>query len=312
MENTYRKMKPRKSYSTLLILVIVLSLILGCQNATPEKDTHKSKGASNDKIKLSERMTIESKRKSEKPWSNEILWETIYKNGSDASFSARINENVDEFNFKLIGHFDELKRFIPSHIEIRNLSNGKLIQEIIVGDKFDKEEIGYSGRDLGFADMVQLVDINFDGYIDLRILLYTGATGCNFYASCLYNPTLKKFVFNKNLSKMSALRVDPNSKQIITYDRSGGCQETMRYYKVSDNKFILTKAEWSTLNNADDIPCYKLTGIPLQGLVITDNDIYDFNDHKGRLRKKLKVIKKEALQGSIDGRERNMMGVPIQ
>jgi hypothetical protein len=55
-----------------------------------------------------------------------------------------------------------------------------------------------------------------------------------------------------------------------------------------------------------------LTGIPLQGHAITDNDSYDFLDEKGRLRKKMKIIKREELHGSLDGRRRGVMGVPIQ
>lgn len=43
-----------------------------------------------------------------------------------------------------------------------------------------------------------------------------------------------------------------------------------------------------------------------------DNDSYDFLDSNGRLRKKLKIIKREELQDSLDSRSRNMYGVPIQ
>jgi hypothetical protein len=303
----------------LSLLVIFISMIFGCQNATSEKDNQKNNDASNIERKLHEKM-IESKIKAGRPWSNEKLWAMINENGSHTSFSAKINEKVDELNFKLIGRVDKHKIFIPSHVEIRNLSDGKLIQKIIIGDKFDKEAIGYSEMDLGIADMVQLVDVNFDGYLDFRTLLYTGATGCNSYATCLYNPTLKKFVFNKKLSEMSALRVDSNSKEIVTYDRGGWCDELMRYYEVSDNKFMLTKVEWTTsiIENVCSPQeetlrlCYKLTGIPLQGHAITDNDSYDFLDEKGRLRKKMKIIKREELHGSLDGRRRGVMGVPIQ
>ena len=293
-------MKTRKYCSAILIVFILLTF--GCKNTSSEKENNKIKSPSSSEIDLFIKKEAESKRSSN-------LWKSLLTK-SHASFSAKINDDLPEFNFKIVGHihkFNEYEEFIPSYVEVRNASDGKFIQKMIVGDIVDKNAIGY-GEDSG---MIQLVDLNFDGYLDFRILLYRGATGCNSYASFLYNPALKKFVFNKQLSDMSALRVDAESKQLTTYDRGGYCDELIRHYEVRDNKFMLTKAEWTIIKNVNT-PCYKITGIPIEGHSIFDTDNYDFLDSKGRLRKKLKIVKKEELHGSLDGRHRNAYGIPSQ
>lgn len=299
-EGKNRKMKTRKYYLTLLIVFIVITL--GCQNTASEKE--------NDKRKILSRTESESLMK-EKAESEGIpvswIWGSLSGNKSHASFSAKINDKLPELNFKIVGRFDKFKNFSPSYVEIRNVSNRKLIQKIFIGDKYNKEFVGNS-EDSG---MIQLVDLNFDGYLDFRILTYRGATGCNNYISCLYNPALKKYAFNKQLSEMSALNVHAYSKQLTTYDRGGWCEELIRYFEVIDDKFMLTKAEWTTYKNINS-PCNKLTGVPLKGHAIYDTDKYAFLDSKGRLRKKLRIIKKEEVRGSIDGQNRNAFGVPIR
>jgi hypothetical protein len=300
--------------NVLILLIILVTMSLGCQNDSVEVTNRKKKNISDIQRELSEMRMIEAKRNLEKSWSNEKLWGVVRDNKTNASFSVKINDNLNEIYFKIIGRFDKHELFIPLYAEIRSSPDGRFIQKINIlniVDKKDRDYIGYGEYDLSRADMVQMVDLNFDGYLDLRILWNVGATGCNSYGSFLYDQKSKRFVFNKKLSSMLVLKLDPKQKQIITYDRSGGCQEYMRYYKVRNNQFVVTKVEWTELNNANPQPCFKFTGIPLREGIVTDNEKFPYMDDKGELRKKLKIVKKEEFQGSIDGRERGMMGVPI-
>jgi len=309
----------------LVVFIIIISFYLisffyHIDKFTKEEQKAMKQLTENTEAERIKNVKFEAERKAEKPWANDILWEMIETNGSHASFSAKINKKVDALTFKLVGHFNktgEYRDFVPSYIEIRNLSDRKFIQKLIVRDEFGKEALGTWEMELGVMglNLVELVDLNFDGYLDLRVLLYTGATGVNQYASFLYSPTLKKFIFNKKLTEMSILRINPKSKQLITYDRSGWCYESMRYYEVIDNDFMLTKfekTEMKLIKNTDrdgsDNRCFKLTIIPREGHAIIDNNLVIYK--KGKLSNKLKLIKREELNGSLDGRRRNMMGVP--
>jgi hypothetical protein len=112
---------------------------------------------------------------------------------------------------------------------------------------------------------------------------------------------------------MLVLRLDPKTKQIITYDRSGYCEEYMRYYKVRNNQFVVTKVEWTDTKNVN-APCYKYTGVPLREGLVTGDEVPPYMDKypgkKSGLGKKLKNLKKEEFDGSLDGRRRGSMGVP--
>mgnify|MGYP001193222821 CR=1 FL=1 len=258
----------------IAFLIVFTSMILGCQNNPSEKDNHKNNNTSNIEKELLQKKAIELERQSTKPWSSSILWGNLLKTKSHASFSAKINDKLPEFNFKIIGRFHKLDKyedFIPLYVEIRNASDGKITQKLVVSDNS-----GYNER----ADMVQLVDLNFDGYLDFRILLNAGATGNDWYDSFIYDPLSGKFKYNKELSEMSSLKVDLESKQLTSYYGAGSCEESINFYAVKGNKVILIKSEWTDFDNVNS-HCYKITGIPLNG------------------SKKLKIIKKEEFSGHL-------------
>lgn len=258
---------------------------LGCQNATSEKE--KNNYISNIERKLPKNITNESKIKSEQPWSSSVLWDSLLKTKSNASFSAKINDKLPEFNFNIIGRFDKNEDFIPLHVEIRNVSDGKFMQKLIVSDNS-----GYSQME----DIVQLVDLNFDGYLDLRILLNAGATGNDWYDSFIYDPLSGKFKHNKVLSKMSALKVDADSKQLTSYYSGGACEENWDYYKFVKGNLVLIKSQWTEIDRRRDnecsngFGCFIYTGIPRSKPIKLDR-----KKNQGNLfyRETMKIIKEE-------------------
>jgi hypothetical protein len=202
--------------------------------------------------------------------------------------------------------FDE--GFTPRSIKIANASTGKLIQNIpafwVVKGKYGN--IDYP--DLHFANMIQLVDMNFDGYLDLRFLMNTGATGNNWYASFLYDPEGGKFIFNRLLSSQSGLTVDPKNKQVITYDRCGWCLEFMKYYKYRNGHYILSKIEWTDVDTTKEPGCFKITGIPKVRDIKIDVDTSCDEALSDTIKKRVKIVKREGLTGSLDGRPRGILG----
>jgi hypothetical protein len=237
-----------------------------------------------------------------KSWSNKDLWDSFVSTEKYASFSVVINDQLPAFNFKIVGSFSKnnspMEDFIAQYIEVINPSK-KEQQRLNAKNKFDNDGYGWGADfDLEIAALVQFVDLNFDGYLDLRLLNNTGATGNNWYASYIYDPASGKFKFQSELSKLSGIRIDGDNKQIVTYSRIGYCEEAMEYYKVVKDKLVLVKAEWTEIDRTRDkemkdggFGCFKYTGIP----------------HN----KKIKTIKEEPLYGSLDKRARGPLGNPL-
>jgi hypothetical protein len=78
-------------------------------------------------------------------------------------------------------------------------------------------------------------DINFDGQHDLHVFDNAGAIGNFWYSAWLFE-NKKGFVFNQAISDISAPKLDNNSKQIISYNRLGACEETIVYYNIVGEK----------------------------------------------------------------------------
>jgi len=223
------------------------------------------------------------------------------KNQSNASFSVRINNKLPEFKFKIVGIFKD-NDFYPSYVDISDCSSGKFIQKLKAKNRFDNS---FDGQAMGWDCFdFQFVDLNFDGYLDLRILYNLSGNGNATYASYLFDPISEKFIYNKVLSKMFILHMDSESKEIITHFRSGACFADMKYYKVENNNFIVTKVIWTELQSPN-LPCLRLTAIPLREGMVTGDELpphnYDYVRQKNKILKKWKILKQEWVNISLDG-----------
>jgi hypothetical protein len=89
------------------------------------------------------------------------------------------------------------------------------------------------------------IDLNFDGYNDLRILNNEGATGNNWYDTWLYNQKTKTFVKNQFLTQSTSVMVDTSSRKILTYHRAGACEESLGVYAVKDTTYTLVE-DWAS------------------------------------------------------------------
>lgn len=91
-------------------------------------------------------------------------------------------------------------------------------------------------------------DWNFDGYKDISIIINQGSGGTN-YCIWNYNPKVKKFIFNKDLSDVLGLEMDSTSKHIIFHYRVGWQEELWDtlIYKKSKLVFIkgMRQQQWN-------------------------------------------------------------------
>jgi len=300
----------KKSY--LLLTLIFILILSSCQSSDQNVfDKTKTVSENNEEKLLTKKIEV--------PWSNNALWDSIERTKSYADFSAKINDALPKYNFKLVGRLKEKGYFYPTQIEIYKPSEKKPIQILRGKNRFDNHGYGFDEGDLSLADLVQLADINFDGYLDLRILFNTGATGNNWYASYLFNPGQDKFVYHERLSRLSAIRLNKYNKQIVTYERCGWCEEYIGYYRIIENRLILVEAEWTEMDRTRDVEvggpaCFKYTGKPRRGDVRIDTDkfICDYEKYRPYMRKRMTDIKEDVLYGSLDGRARSLGGIPIE
>jgi len=192
-------------------------------------------------------------------------------------------------------------------VEITNSSNGKIIQTLKSKDRFDNE-----GHGLSFSDL-EFIDLNSDGYLDLRILVEMGVSGNNWFATYIYLPGLRQFRYHEVSSRLSGIKLDSRTKQIITYWRMGWCNEFIEHFKIDRNgKLSLRRVEWTEMSlSYPDKVCFRITGIP-HDKNVTDlgyNFYYEVNDDSDAcLQKNVRVISKEIIYGSIDGDGQNTTG----
>lgn len=224
------------------------------------------------------------------------------------SFNKRLSKKGPELRFDMYGKFRN-SLLTQGHIEVFNTSNSKRIQKIIINNNFER---GHFDWDIGSFEYsggkVQLVDLNFDGYRDLRFLDNEGATGNNWYASFLYDPGKGKFIFNRHLSSQSGLTVDTKNKQLLTYDRCGACCEFIKYYKYRDGQCVLSKIEWTEMDRTKEPGCFKITGISkVRDIEINEEKMFD-PDFSEYIKKRVKIVKREGLTGSLDERQRGILG----
>jgi hypothetical protein len=254
-----------------------------------------------------------------KPWSDSLLWGSLLETKSFASFSVKINDKLPDFNFKILGKLKN-KCFYTSHVEITNASNGKLIQKLMAKNRFDNDGDGWVAvGSIREVDLVQVFDVNFDGYLDLRLLYHSGgASGQSVHATYLYNPSTGKFKYHHEFSKLSGMKIDNDSKLITSYSSSGWCYESKGYYSITVNKLTLSKIEWTEMDRTRDKEvggpaCFKYSGVPHSKniMIVPDDFIIAMYENKlPYLRKKLKNVKEEPLYETLDQRDRNLMGVP--
>lgn len=90
---------------------------------------------------------------------------------------------------------------------------------------------------------IEMIDLNLDGYDDIKVLKEGGASGNRWFDCWLYNPGKKQWIRNDFLSNACSVEVDTLNKRIITSYWGGWAEQLLRVYTVSDTSFKLLE-DW--------------------------------------------------------------------
>jgi len=94
-------------------------------------------------------------------------------------------------------------------------------------------------------DEVELEDVNFDGYLDIKVPIYYPDLAKNDYSFVyfVYDVKTKGFRKDKTLNDLGVVFFDATNKQIYKYDADGSGNEGTMYYRWQNGKLFLVKSE---------------------------------------------------------------------
>jgi len=152
---------------------------------------------------------------------------------SEEVFEFVIHPQIPPMKFKLIWRSDW---HVVERIEIYKSDQSDPIQ--ILQSRMDAEPYQNS-------NYFQPEDINFDGYKDIKLLIWWGVTGNEGYDFWLFDPNAEKFIFNSQLSKAGNPRPNEKTKELVNSWVGGmaGKVYGKETYKFIEGKLILIKEE---------------------------------------------------------------------
>lgn len=104
------------------------------------------------------------------------------------------------------------------------------------------------------ADWFRAEDVNFDGYKDIYVMTWWGATGNQGGCWWLYSPSTGRFEHSKEFSQLSVTGVNPDEKTLLTFSNGGAAGQVhdAHRYRVENSKPVLIWHEhqdWDTNKN---------------------------------------------------------------
>ncbi len=102
--------------------------------------------------------------------------------------------------------------------------------------KADKGEAPY--RD---ADYFMAVDVDFDGYQDIGLLSWWGATGNEGWQFWRFDPKTEMFVPDPQVSALGRPQFNSDTQTIDSFSKGGWCTYTTTTYRYRNGKLIAMK-----------------------------------------------------------------------
>lgn len=168
-----------------------------------------------------------------------------------AQLKFKIAASLPEFTFEVVPEVNPADTYgnaqsTVKRIEVYRGNSEKPFQQL-EGCDLGEMEAPPNGSDWFLAE-----DFNFDGYKDVFLMTWWGATGNQGGCIWLYNTRSGRFEYSKELSELPWRRLDPTTKTIFTFENGGavGRVYDANRYRVEDNKPVLIWHEHQDLDDA--------------------------------------------------------------
>jgi hypothetical protein len=190
----------------------------------------------------------------------------------DTSFVQQINKSLPEYRIRLIEGEDSTadldKCFYEIHIQHDvDDSIGQIIKA--------KASIDYDLVDSKHLSDIEFVDMNFDGYLDIKMLNAMSMNGVNVgFAIYLFNPRNSQFIYNDRFSEiLGGYSYSLNSSDsTITSEGELGCMGhcfSRDTYKITGDSLLLIRSILQDQDASGNPDKYLLTKKELVNGVLT-------------------------------------------
>ncbi|AAN47293.1 hypothetical protein RBB68_00415 [Leptospira interrogans] len=143
-----------------------------------------------------------------------------------------IHRNLPIYKFHLVGGINTYNVF--DRIEISKGSENVFVQTL----KIERIDSPQEDEEFFVAE-----DMNFDGYKDIRLILYQGETGNKGYTFWLFDPSKNFFIENKELNELVRPVFDLKTKTIQTHYHISACEYINQTYKIAKNGKLIQISE---------------------------------------------------------------------
>ncbi len=153
------------------------------------------------------------------------------------ALEASIHPDLPRFTFRLVGQPMEegSETFAATRLEIRRAGEAEPVQVID-----DLEVEAPMGKPSGG---IEVVDMNFDGYGDLRVVEFLPAGPNVPYLNWLFDPTSERFVPSPELDEIASPTFDAANRRIRSEWRDGAVTYGTDVYEVVEGRPVLVVKE---------------------------------------------------------------------
>jgi len=172
-----------------------------------------------------------------------LIRSTHHSSSRDTTYMVRINRTMPEF----IAHF-KMTKLPPGDkiqylIELRNSTDSSLFQSII------------DTVDFSWGAHIELIDINFDGYLDLKLVSgESPAYADQSYRFWIFDQKNHRYLYNEEFSNIYGQFVTDSLSKTITCTFRENCSmcRTRDVYKISNNHLKLIEHQWDERVGEDE------------------------------------------------------------
>ena len=143
------------------------------------------------------------------------------------SFQGRVHPDLPEFTFRYSGAPGPYDTVDVASIEV--FAPGRTAPLQVMDHLHTESALPDAADYFSQGDTLVLEDMNFDGFLDLRLKETTSVTGNTAYLFWLYDPIEARFVRRGDMEVLSSPQFDPATRTILSFGRGPGGVTTWTY-----------------------------------------------------------------------------------